>query len=93
MCYKSNNLQIRNISRLYTPVMEGDKIAIKMVEDAVVVIRDGVIEYVGPKEGDRHPDKTGQATSFAMTEDTPPLPPPTIVGGKPDFPPSNEGGN
>ena len=41
---------IENIARLYTPVREGDKTTVKMVEDAVVVIRDGVIVYAGPKK-------------------------------------------
>jgi len=43
-------LMIENIARLYTPVREGDKTTVKMVEDAVVVIRDGVIVYAGPKK-------------------------------------------
>ena len=46
----NNNVYIENIGRLYTPVKDGDKTTVKMVEDAVVVIKDGVIEYVGTKK-------------------------------------------
>jgi hypothetical protein len=34
----SRNLFIENVSRLYTPITEGGKPTVKMVEDAVVVI-------------------------------------------------------
>ncbi len=42
-----DELFIENINRLYTPVADGDKTTIKTVEDAVVYIRDGVIEFAG----------------------------------------------
>jgi imidazolonepropionase len=48
---------IQNIGRMYTPVRDGDKTTVKMVEDAVVYIRDGVIGYAGKKLASWQVDK------------------------------------
>ncbi len=63
----SHPILIDNIGCLYTPVIEGVKTIIKMVEDAAIYIRDGVIEYAGAKK-DR-----AELAKLAMTGKEPPL--------------------
>jgi len=79
------NTLIENISRLYTPVREGDKTTVKMVEDAVVYIRDGVIAYAGERQAFRRHtpscDGNWQTGASASGEETLPLSPPADVGG------------
>jgi imidazolonepropionase len=89
------NLIIENIGRMYSPVREGDNTTLKMVEDAVVVIRDGVIEYAGARSGCCHvpshdstyrqvgaPDGTKEGAPDGTPKETPPFSPPAIAGGE-----------
>jgi len=59
---------IDNIGRMYTPMREGDKTTVKMVEDAMVVIRVGGIVYAGEKK--------------LESLKVPPLHPPRRAGGR-----------
>jgi imidazolonepropionase len=47
----SYNLRIENIGNLYTPVGGESGTAVRKVRDAVIVIREGVIEYAGSIDG------------------------------------------
>jgi imidazolonepropionase len=59
-------LYIENIGRLYTPVTEWDKTTVKMVEDAVIFIRDGKIVEMGSRKSESR--KVGKSESQDPTK-------------------------